>query len=114
MVIYYISGSGDNPVAGFLNSIEKSQKAKVFRLFEMIEKYGISSVPKHIKKLTGTPLWELRVLGRDNIRVIYVAPYKDTILALNAFIKKQDKAPIKELQTAWRRYLDWKRRDLDK
>ena len=70
-IIYYISSSGDNPVKEFLDSLQKSQKAKVFRIFQIYQLYGISSIIPHTKKLTGTPLWEIRVKGKDNIRIIY-------------------------------------------
>src|SRR3989304_6447946 len=100
MIIYYLSQSGKNPVFEFLNLLEKSQKAKVFRIFEAIEKYGISSIPNHLKKMTGIPLWEIRILGKDNIRVIYIIPHKNVVLILNAFFKKQNKTPVKEIEVA--------------
>jgi len=78
-VTYYISPLGENPVKDFLDSITKIQKTKVFRVFELYEKYGLSSIIPHTKKLAGTPFWEIRILGKDNVRVIYVLPHKECI-----------------------------------
>ena len=106
-LIYYISSSGQNHVRKFIISLQKSQQAKIRRLLQLITEYGLSSILPHIKKLTGTPLWEIRILGKDNIRIIYVIPYKNTVLALHGFIKKTRKTPLKEINTALKRYQDW-------
>lgn len=109
-VFYYISPSGQNPVKDFLDSITRIQKTKVFRVFALFEKYGLSSIVPHTKKLFGTPFWEIRILGKDNIRVIYVLPHKECILALHGFIKKTQKTPEKELNVVYKRYKEWQER----
>lgn len=106
-VYYYLSSSGKNPVKNFLDSLQKIQQAKVLRIFQYIEEYGLHSILPRVKKLTGTPLWEIRILGKDNIRVIYVVPTKNAVLVLHGFIKKKQKTPSKELNLALSRYYDW-------
>jgi len=71
------------------------------------QKYGLSSIMPHIKKLSGTPLWELRILGGDNIRIVYFIPHKEAILVLHGFVKKSQKTPEKELSLALKRYKDY-------
>lgn len=106
-VRYYISPRGENPVKEFLESISKKQKSKTFRIFQLFQEYGLNSITPHVKKLTGTPLWEIRILGRDNIRIIYFIPHKDNILVLHGFFKKSQKTPERELNLALKRYKDW-------
>ncbi len=106
-VVYYTTGSGDNPVEKFLDSLQKPQKAKVFRILQYIEKYGLISILPHVKKLTGTSLWEIRILGQDNIRVLYATISQDGILLVNGFVKKKQKTPIKEIEIALIRMKDW-------
>lgn len=109
-LVYYISPSGENPVKKFLDSLQKIQKAKVFRLFQVYQHYGLTSIIPHTKKLTGTPLWEIRIKGKDNIRIIYVLRTEKSIIVLHGFIKKTQKTPQKELGVALGRFNDWKKR----
>lgn len=108
IVYYFVSPSGDNPVSDFLDSLSEQQQAKVLRLFHYIKLYGLSAVLPHVKKLSGTPLWEIRILGKDNIRIVYAVPLQSTVLVLHGFIKKTQKTPTKELQTALTRLAQWK------
>lgn len=104
---YFISFSGNNPVKDFIDSLENKQKIKVFHIFKLIIEYGINSIPQHIKKLSGAPLWEIRILGKDNIRVLYIIPGKETVLLLHGFIKKTQKTNLKEINIAIKRYRQW-------
>lgn len=103
-VIYYISPSGDNPVSDFLDSLNQQSQAKLLRVVKHIEESGLQSIIRHVKKLSGTPFWEIRILGQDNVRVIYVVPTKSHILLLHGFTKKVQKTPLKELEIASKRY----------
>lgn len=104
-VIYYISPSGVNPVKEFLDE-RPSAKLKALRIFSYIEEYGLTTAIPHIKKLTGTPLWEIRILGQDNVRVLYVTRSQKQILLLHAFEKQTDKTPPKEIRIALQRKMD--------
>ncbi|MBI5614428.1 type II toxin-antitoxin system RelE/ParE family toxin [Candidatus Gottesmanbacteria bacterium] len=67
-VYYYRSPSGEIPIEKFLDSLQDKQQAKILRIFQYIKEYGLSAILPHTKKLSGTPLWEIRILGKDNIR----------------------------------------------
>jgi phage-related protein len=106
-IYYFISSSGVNPVKDFINSLGYKQKIKIFHIFKLIAEYGINGVRQHIKKLSGTYLWEIRILGKDNIRILYVIPQKDIVLLLHGFIKKTQKTNPKEINIAIKRYRQW-------
>ena len=106
-VVYYLTSQNKNPVKDFLQSLTKKQKLKVFRIFDSLEKYGLSSIIPHVRKLSGTPLWEIRILGQDNIRIVYIAIKDDNILILHGFIKKSQKTPENEISISLKRYQDW-------
>lgn len=108
-IVYYVSPSGDNPVSDFLDSLSENQQTKVLRILSYIKDYGLSSVIPHTKKLTGTPLWEIRILGKDNIRILYGIPLSHAVLVLHGFVKKSQKTPTKEIKTAVFRYEQWKK-----
>jgi phage-related protein len=107
-VYYFISSSGSNPVRQFLDSLSEKQQAKILRIFQYITDYGLSAVLPHTKKLAGTPLWEIRIVGKDNIRILYVLPLKNIVLVLHGFMKKTQRTSVKELQIAMSRYKQWK------
>ena len=102
-VIYYISSSGDNPVRDFLDAHQKA-KVKALRIFFNIEEYGLASVIPNIKKLAGTSLWEIRILGEDSVRILYVSKQERQVVLLHAFVKKTDKTPKKEISIALTRF----------
>lgn len=109
-VVYYDDSSGYKPAKEFIFSLEPKQKSKVLRDLGQLEEFGIGHHIPDTKKLVGTPLWELRILGKDNIRVLYVLHIGKTILLLHGFIKKKQKTPRKEVSTALRRLNDWNSR----
>lgn len=109
-IYYYIKPSGENPFSEFLDSLEKRQQSKILRTISHISQYGLLSVIPHVKKIAGTSLWEIRILGNDNLRVVYITPYADAVLVLHGFAKKSQKTPMRELEIAMTRFLDWKRR----
>ena len=78
------------------------------RIFELAENYGLEFIYPYVKKLSGSPLWEIRILGKNNIRILYISNSGNTIVALHGFIKKTQKTPIKEMETALNRLKLWK------
>jgi len=109
-IYYYISNTGENPVKKFIDRLSKKQKVKVFRLFQTYQEYGLLSTIPHTKKIANTKLWEMRILGKDNIRIIYIIKTKKSLLLLHGFIKKSQRAPKREIKTALERYNDFKER----
>lgn len=110
-IIYYTTLSGEIPFSKFLDSLDKRQQTKIIRDFQYVKEYGLDAIRNHIKKLTGTPLWEIRIIGKDSIRIIYVLPEALTMVVLHGFIKKKQKTPKIELEKAIERYKDWMRRN---
>lgn len=106
-VTYYISDQGENPTKKFIESLTEKQQRKIIRVLTYIKEYGLTTAIPHIKKLTGSPLWEIRILGQDNIRVFYASVVSDSILLLHGFIKKSQQTPQKEISKALARLADW-------
>lgn len=108
-VVYYISSSGENPVNKFIDSCSKKQQVKILRILQHLEEYGIQSVVPHIKKLSGTPFWEIRILGKDSIRIVYIMEVKNFIVLLHGFFKKKQKTSQKEINICYQRYQEYKK-----
>ncbi len=102
-VIYYVSASGDIPVRDFLDTAAPSLKAKAFRILMHAQEYGIQGIIPYVKKLSGTPLWEIRILGGESVRILFVTQVGRKVLLLHAFYKKTQKTPQKEIALALKR-----------
>ncbi len=109
-VVLYKSPSGDYPVQQFIDSLEIKAQSKVRNTVKLLQEFDIRLGLPHVKKLTGTDLWELRILGSDNLRVLYVAVTGRTFVLLHGFKKKKDKTPPKEIKIAEDRLAEYRAR----
>lgn len=107
-IYYYTSPSGENPISKFLDSLPEKQQAKILRVFNHIKQHSLVKPIPNIKKLTGTPLWEIRILGRNNIRLVYAVVFLGHVLILHGFIKKKNKASLKDISLSLKRFRIWK------
>ncbi len=110
-IIYYIAPNGKNVIKEFITKLQLNQKIKVLRMIQLIDQYGLTTANPHLKKITSTPLWEIRILGKDNIRILYLINTPNSILLLHGFTKKTQKTPPKEIQTALKRLSEWQSRN---
>lgn len=108
----YESPSGDKPVEEFIKSLDEKTQLKVSRTLDLLEEFGLEGVYPHIKKLTGTSLWELRILGANSIRIFYVTITGRIFLLLHGFKKKSQKTPSKEIVLAQRRLNEYRSRKI--
>jgi phage-related protein len=97
-VIFFESGRKEKPVEKFIRSLNAVTIAKILRMLDLLEKYGPRLSMPHAKKI-GSDIFELRIRGKEEIRVFYVFRNRDVYL-LHAFKKKSNKTPSKELRTA--------------
>ena len=56
------------------------------------------------EKLQVHHLWELRILGKDNIRLFCAPAGKSRVVVLHVFLKKSQKTPAREIDCALDRY----------
>jgi phage-related protein len=82
----------------FLSSLTEIETAKVIRTIELLEEFENNLGMPHSKHLSDG-LLELRVRGTREIRIFYTF-HKNKAYLLNAFIKKTQKTPNKELTIA--------------
>ncbi len=99
-IIYYETAQGKSPIFDFIQNLDIKIQSKIADILDLLKEFGVLVGPPHSKKLTGTSLWELRIVGGDNIRIFYVAIVNRTFLLLHAFQKKKQKTEIKEIKTA--------------
>ena len=76
-------------------------RSKFQRIVELIKAKGLEQVRQpYVKHIEGK-LWEMRMVGRDNIaRAIYVTASGQRVVVLHAFIKKTARTPRAALNIA--------------
>jgi len=97
---YYVTPSNRIPVKNFIDSLSFKSQVKVYNTLELLAEFGLRLGLPHAKKVTGTRLWELRVLGEKSLRFFYLAKAGKSFLFLHGFVKKSPKIPKKEIKTA--------------
>ena len=94
----------DDRVRAEIEDLPADMRARLRRIVELIQVYGLEQMREpHVKHLEG-PLWEMRIRGRDGIsRAIYVTAAGRRIIVLRAFVKKTQATPRSEIALALRR-----------
>lgn len=88
----------DKKFEKFLKSLDKTSIARTIHAINFLEKFENQLGMPHSKNI-GKGLFELRVRGRREIRVIYTFKNKKAYL-LHGFIKKSNRTPPKEIEFA--------------
>lgn len=88
----------DPKVEKFIGSLEESVAAKVLRTIDLLEMFGNKLGPPHSKKIESR-LFELRVRGRQEVRIFYTF-HNEEIILLHGFLKKSQRIPRKEIEIA--------------
>lgn len=109
-IIYYETSQGRLPVLEFIQDLDVRAQNKIIEALEQLEEFGTLLGRPHSKKVTGTPLWELRIVDSDNIRIFYLGVVNRRFLLLHAFSKKKQKTDKKEIKTAINRLNDYSSR----
>lgn len=107
---FYKTVTDKSPIDEFVDKLDVKAQNKIVEVLGLLKEFGISLGMPHSKKLAGTPLWELRILGSDNIRIFYITQSGKAFLLLHAFQKKKQKTDKKEIKIALVRLLDHKSR----
>src|SRR3989344_8355331 len=82
----------------FLTSLDDEISTKVFGLLEILDELGVHLGPPKLKKIT-KETYELRIVGKTSVRILCSFVGSEMYI-LHAFIKKSQKIPRKELETA--------------
>jgi len=107
IIDYYKTASGRVPVEKFIDSLTTKAQVKISDALDLLKEFGINLGLPHVKKIIGTSLWELRTLGKNNIRIFYITKKGNTFLLLHGFQKKKQKTDKKEIDTALKRLAEY-------
>ena len=98
----YESGSGEKIVDEFIKKQQSQAKAKIVHTVKLLRLHGNKLGLPHSKAL-GSKLYELRIRGKEELRIIYCFSKQRTIYLLQGFKKQTQQIPQKELAIALKR-----------
>lgn len=88
----------DDHVKQFVNEFTMPTSAKVFRTFELLERFGHTLGMPH-SKYVAHRLFELRIRGTQEVRLIYTF-HRSVAVILHGFFKKSTRIPQREIDFA--------------
>ena len=97
---YFVTDSGRIPVKEFVKSLDVRSREKFFYVVELLETFGRALSFPHAKYL-GDEIFELRFETIEGaIRVLYFFFDRNKAILTNGFVKKSNKTPVQEKETA--------------
>ena len=105
-VYFYEQKDGKSPIKEFIENCQVPLRSKINKQIRALQDFGLTLANPYLRKLTGTPLWECRILGKDSTRIICAVVIQGKIIILNIFRKKSMKTPAKEIGLSLKRYHD--------
>lgn len=99
-VEFYETEDGDTPVENFLNSLDIKMKNKLLMILSVLQEKGNTLREPYSKHLEDG-IFEIRgKVGSDISRVLYFFYHNGKIIITNGFVKKTQKTPKREIETA--------------
>ena len=101
-LIFYKKPNGDCPVSEFLSSLNKVMRYKMMQKLDMLELFGNHPKGDFTKHLDDG-IFEVRAQNRTDItRILFFFDKNKQIVLTNGFVKKTQRIPAAELETAKR------------
>lgn len=101
-ILFIKNSRGDEIVKDLIRGLQKSTIAKIVHHIDLLKEQG-PILPMPYSKKINDNIYELRIRGREEIRIFYTFDKKQ-IYFLHLFQKKSQKTPPKEIKIAVDRY----------
>lgn len=106
-ICVYETSTGRSPVLDYVESVPKFDQAKIVRTIDLLSSCGFALLgTPYVKKLRGD-LFELRIGGGRDHRIILFHWNGNGFVLLHAFAKQTDKTPRGAIAVAEQRMSDW-------
>ena len=114
IVEYYHKLDGSCPIKEFMDDLDEKTRARVLRL-QMLLAYNGNELREPYSKPLEEGIFELRTQQGNNIvRSLYFFMSGKKVIITNGFVKKTQKTPRREIETAKRYRADYLKREGDK
>ena len=99
IIVTFETHGGEKPVDSFIRKQQQGGRAKIVHTVRLLRQYGNRVGMPHSKALGGG-LYELRIRGKEELRIFYCFTQQRTICLVHAFKKQSQQTPQKELDIA--------------
>ena len=96
--VVYFQTNNHNPIEELLLSLDSPTYSKSLKTINLLEKYGLIIGMPYVKKVNKN-LYELRVRGKIEIRILFAHKY-NVFYLLHGFKKKRQKLLSKDIMIA--------------
>ena len=80
LIKFYLSSSGRSPVADFIKTLDKPDRAKILGCLESVEELGLNSPRVQFRQLEAK-LWEIKITTQGGgYRIFYVCLRTDILI----------------------------------
>ena len=100
-ILTFETKSGEKPVDLFIKKQQPQARSKIIHNVRLLQEYGNMLGMPHSKML-GRGLYELRIRGKEELRIFYFFKQR-AIYLLHAFKKQKQQTPQKELELGFLR-----------
>jgi phage-related protein len=104
VINYWQNPSGKAPVEKYIDNIHnKEERAEILATLNGIQQHGTDAVGVDFRQIDGK-LWELKIRTHGNQhRIFYVVLQRNEMILLHAYLKKTQRTPVNEIETAKQR-----------
>lgn len=104
IILTYETNSGEKSVDLFIKKQQSQARSKIIHNIRLLQEYGNTLGMPHAKML-GRGLYELRIRGKEELRILYFFKQRNIYL-LHAFKKQKQQTPQKDIELAFLRMKD--------
>lgn len=99
---FFTTASGRRPVHEFLLDQDASARDKLYEVMGYFREHGFHLSTLYLRRMSGSKhLWELRARSRSKQYRLFLAKIDErAVLLLHAIVKKTQKTPKREMDTA--------------
>lgn len=102
LILTYETKSGEKVVDIFIKKQQSQARSKIIHTVRLLQQYGNLLGMPH-SKILGEGMYELRIRGKEELRIFYCFTKRKTIYLLHCFKKQTQQIPKKELEIAYTR-----------
>lgn len=105
-IYFYRNASGDCQACDYARAMDINHQAKAKRWFVALAELG-PELPDEYGKFLKDGIWELRIISRRHQHRFLYFYRGDMVVVTNAFLKKSQEVPEREILIAKKAQADW-------